>query len=106
MKKSGDRKSEFIAEARSRGEELAGSDTGLYQGTRFSRAVKDKNTWALARAVFRRMFRAIGATLREIFDESAYDRFLMRTRAPRTAASYRQFTQERDAAMLKKPRCC
>jgi len=46
------------------------------------------------------------ATLREIFDESAYDRFLLRTHAFRSRASYREFTRERDAAMLKKPRCC
>jgi len=48
----------------------------------------------------------IRATLREIFDESAYDRFLLRTHASRSIASYREFTRERDAAMLKKPRCC
>jgi hypothetical protein len=48
----------------------------------------------------------IRATLREIFDESAYDRFLLRTHASRSIASYRAFTHERDAAMLKKPRCC
>ena len=48
----------------------------------------------------------IGAALREIFDESAYDRFLLRTHASRSIASYRAFTRERDAAMLKKPRCC
>ncbi len=50
--------------------------------------------------------RTIRATLREIFDESAYDRFLRRTHASRSVASYREFTRERDAAMLKKPRCC
>jgi hypothetical protein len=48
----------------------------------------------------------IRATLREIFDESAYDRFLLRTHASRSVASYREFTNERDAALLKKPRCC
>jgi len=48
----------------------------------------------------------IRATVREIFDESAYDRFLLRTHASRSRASYREFTRERDAAMLKKPRCC
>jgi hypothetical protein len=48
----------------------------------------------------------IRATLREIFDESAYDRFLMRTHASRSRASYRVFISERDAAMVKKPRCC
>ena len=46
------------------------------------------------------------ATLREIFDESAYDRFLLRTSKAHSSASYRDFTRERDAAMAKKPRCC
>ena len=46
------------------------------------------------------------AVLREIFDESAYHRFLQRTHTSRSVASYRAFTRERDAAMLKKPRCC
>jgi hypothetical protein len=50
--------------------------------------------------------RTLLAALREIFDESAYDRFLLRTQASRSVASYRAFTRERDAAMLKKPRCC
>jgi hypothetical protein len=51
-------------------------------------------------------WRVLLAALREIFDESAYDRFLLRTKAPRSVASYRNFTHERDAAMAKKPRCC
>ena len=54
----------------------------------------------------RNAMRTLRATLREIFDESAYDRFLLRTHASRSRASYREFTRERDAAMLKKPRCC
>jgi hypothetical protein len=48
----------------------------------------------------------IRAALREIFDESAYDRFLLRTHASRSVTSYRAFTRERDAAILNKPRCC
>src|SRR6185437_1404083 len=55
---------------------------------------------------FRNAIRTLRATLREIFDESAYDRFLRRTHASRSIASYRAFTRERDAAMLNKPRCC
>jgi hypothetical protein len=51
-------------------------------------------------------FSTLCATIREIFDESAYDRFLLRTNAQRSVASYRDFTRERDATMLKKPRCC
>ncbi len=79
---------------------------GLYQGTGFSRAVKRKLDWALAPALFRGVTQTIRAMLREIFDESAYDRYLLRTHASRSVASYREFTRERDAALLKKPRCC
>jgi hypothetical protein len=75
-------------------------------GHDFSRAEKDKKNWALAPAVFRITMHTISATLREIFDESAYDRFLLRTNAARSIASYREFSRERDVAMLKKPRCC
>jgi hypothetical protein len=53
-----------------------------------------------------KIMQTIKAALREIFDESAYDRFLLRTHASRSVTSYRAFTRERDAAMLKKPRCC
>ena len=56
--------------------------------------------------ILNRVLRTIRAALREIFDESAYDRFLLRTHALRSIASYREFTRERDAAMVKKPRCC
>jgi hypothetical protein len=59
-----------------------------------------------AQPLFRSVWKLFRATLREIFDESAYDRFLLRTNASRSVASYRAFTRERDAAMLKKPRCC
>jgi hypothetical protein len=75
-------------------------------GHDFSHAVTGANITASAPAVFGRFIIILRAALREIFDESAYDRFLLRTHAPRTAASYRDFTRERDAALLKKPRCC
>jgi len=61
---------------------------------------------ALALETMNRVMQTIRATLREIFDESAYERFLLRTHASRSVASYRAFTRERDAAMLKRPRCC
>jgi len=54
----------------------------------------------------RAFFSTVRGALREIFDESAYDRFLLRTNAKRSVASYCDFTRERDASMLKKPRCC
>jgi hypothetical protein len=64
------------------------------------------SAWASAAATINKVMQTIRATLREIFDESAYDRFLLCTHASRSIASYRAFTRERDAAMLKKPRCC
>jgi hypothetical protein len=67
---------------------------------------KSRNRKALAPEVMNRVMQTIRAALREIFDESAYDRFLLRTHASRSVASYRAFTRERDKAMLKKPRCC
>jgi hypothetical protein len=54
-----------------------------------------QNAWSILRA-----------TLREVFDESAYERFLLRTKSLRSHESYRSFMRERDAAMAKKPRCC
>ena len=59
-----------------------------------------------ASAIFKKIILTLLAALSEIFDESAYDRFLLRTNASRSIASYRAFTCERDAAMQKKPRCC
>ena len=59
-----------------------------------------------ARALFTKTMRILRAMLREIFDESAYDRFLQRTKAPRSVASYRDFMQEREAGMTRRPKCC
>jgi hypothetical protein len=53
-----------------------------------------------------RFLRTLLATLREIFDESAYDRFLSRTDAARSAESYREFLRERESSVARKPRCC
>jgi len=61
---------------------------------------------AVALEMMNRVMQTIRATFREIFDESAYERFLLRTHASRSVVSYRAFTRERDAAMLKRPRCC
>jgi len=90
MKRSGDRKGEFTAETRSRGEESG------------ARVIASDRVIGKMRA----FLSTVRGALREIFDESAYDRFLLRTHASRSIASYRAFTHERDASMLKKPRCC
>lgn len=45
-------------------------------------------------------------TLREIFDEAAYERFLARTQSSRSIVSYREFQRERESAIATRPRCC
>jgi hypothetical protein len=54
----------------------------------------------------RAFFNILRAALLEIFDESAYDRFLQHTHAARSTQSYRAFMREREAATGQKPRCC
>jgi hypothetical protein len=99
--KSGDRKRKLTAEARRRGENLRRSDFS-------DRSIARDHpiTRSSASAALRNLLQIIRAALREIFDESAYDRFLQRTRATRSITSYHAFTRERDAAIARKPRCC
>ncbi len=53
-----------------------------------------------------RALRILLATLREIFDESAYDRFLERTRKVSSRAAYAAFLREREHSQARRPRCC
>lgn len=46
------------------------------------------------------------ATLREIFDENAYGRFLQRTGQASSIGSYREFQREREVGIATRPRCC
>jgi hypothetical protein len=46
------------------------------------------------------------ATLREIFDENAYQRFLLRTGGVASVQTYREFQREREALTARRPRCC
>ena len=46
------------------------------------------------------------ATLREIFDENAYHRFLARTDNVVSAPSFREFQREREAGVATRPKCC
>ena len=54
----------------------------------------------------REFFKTVLAVLREIFDENAYQRFLLRTNSAASVESYRRFQRERESAMATKPRCC
>jgi hypothetical protein len=46
------------------------------------------------------------AILREIFDESAYQRFLDRSQLESSAKAYAVFRQENEQAKSRKPKCC
>ena len=46
------------------------------------------------------------ATLREIFDESAYARFLSKRGLDASQASYGAFLREHEAIKARRPRCC
>jgi hypothetical protein len=55
---------------------------------------------------FRAFFRAVLAVLREIFDESAYARFLSRRGVASSVASYAEFLHETEHTRARRPRCC
>jgi hypothetical protein len=46
------------------------------------------------------------ATLREIFDEAAYERFLRRSQRMSSTEAYAAFRQEFEAAKTRRPKCC
>jgi hypothetical protein len=48
----------------------------------------------------------IQAILQEIFDESAYQRFLDRTRLQSSPNAYAIFLKENEQAKSRRPRCC
>ena len=50
--------------------------------------------------------RLISATLREIFDESAYARFLQRSHMTSSPAAYAAFWRERESARAPRIKCC
>jgi hypothetical protein len=59
-----------------------------------------------ARSIFLDVLRTTAAALREIFDESAYARFLARTGQSSSRAAYAGFLRERAASHERRPRCC
>jgi len=46
------------------------------------------------------------AALREIFDESAYRRFLERKRIVSSRKAYAEFLREHELLRARRPRCC
>jgi hypothetical protein len=48
----------------------------------------------------------LASALREIFDESAYARFLDRRKLASSREAYAAFCRENEVAKARKPRCC
>jgi hypothetical protein len=46
------------------------------------------------------------ATLREIFDEAAYARFLRRAGMISSSEAYAEFQREFEEAKVRRPKCC
>ncbi len=46
------------------------------------------------------------ATLREIFDEAAYSRFLSRAGMASSSAAYAAFRREFEEVKVRRPKCC
>ena len=44
--------------------------------------------------------------LREIFDETAYERYLQRAGRAGSAEAYAEFLREREQGAAPRPRCC
>lgn len=57
-------------------------------------------------ASVRCVLQLLAVTLREIFDENAYDRFLARSGMPPSRAAYRAFWEETKRARERRVRCC
>jgi hypothetical protein len=66
---------------------------------------KLSKTTTLAAAIVR-TFALIVEALKEIFDESAYQRFLLRSDMSPSAKSYAAFWAEYEKNRARRPRCC
>ena len=72
-----------------------------------SRGKKCVETAALARPPERgSVLRLFFATLREIFDEAAYARFLHRCHLAPSRQAYAAFLHEYEALKARRPKCC
>jgi hypothetical protein len=55
---------------------------------------------------FRAFFRILRAVVCEIFDESAYARFLARREVASSVTAYSEFLSETEEGRARRPRCC
>ena len=76
-----------------------GADTSVREMS--AARTNQKRTSAIGRAISLLM-----ATLREIFEESAYERFLARMQMQSSPAAYSDFLRETETARARRPKCC
>ena len=65
-----------------------------------------RRTRASVSTWFTGLIRLLLSTLREIFDESAYARFLARHSISSCPDAYAAFLREHGAAKVRRPKCC
>jgi hypothetical protein len=58
------------------------------------------------RKMLRDFLATAAATLREIFDEAAYARFLGRSGTVSSSESYAEFRREFEEGKVRRPKCC
>jgi hypothetical protein len=56
--------------------------------------------------MLRNVSSVLRSVLQEIFDESAYDRFLMRRELQSSRQAYAEFQRESEVSRQRRPRCC
>jgi hypothetical protein len=67
---------------------------------------QNRHFWGDRMRYVRNFFQMLLAMLREIFDENAYQRFLLRTGSVASVQSYRDFQREREALVATRVKCC
>lgn len=68
--------------------------------------LSSKGTSGSLPSALSRVVAVIKATLQEIFDESAYQRFLNRSGLQSSCGAYAIFRQENEQDRSRRPRCC
>jgi hypothetical protein len=67
---------------------------------------KMNSTSIIVSSAVTRAFVLLAATLQEVFDESAYQRFLFRGNLSPSVESYAAFMAEHEKSRARRPRCC
>ena len=81
-------------------------ERSMIPAKRDSWGVEGPRVLSVVAADLRAALQLVCAILREIFDESAYHRFLLRRGLQPSAATYADFRAEHEQAKSLRPRCC